>query len=290
ATGATTRFTQPGDQVNPRISGNLLAWQDEPPGRSSVNIMLRDLANGVQLKVPARTWAYTPDLSGGKVIWVDDPKAAAVYLYDIPADSARRMTNKTGIQGSPSLDGNRITWADPRTDFAQVYVLDLNTGVETQLTKEDSNTFTPVISGDRVAWVDFRNGNRDIYLYDLAARREMAVTTAELQQVNPQIGGCTVAWSDERNGSYDVYYKKIPGCTPSPAPAPGSHEAEVTNTPAPATTTVTTAPATPRTTAATTATTPATPLPTTKPPGFGALPALVATGAAVLVLARRRSG
>jgi beta propeller repeat protein len=285
ATGATTRLTRPGDQVNPRISGNLLAWQDEPPGRSSVNIMLSDLTNGVKQKVPARTWAYTPDLSGNRVIWVDDLTAPAVYLYDITADSARRVTNKTGIKGTPALDGNRITWADTRTDYAQVYVLDLISGVETQVTKEDSNTFTPVISGDRVAWVDFRNGNRDIYSYDLAARRETAIITAELQQISPQIGGCTVAWSDERNGSYDVYYKKIPGCTPPPAPAHVSLQPEET----PTTVTTVPLPTTTRVTTVTTLAPPSTPPPTTKPPGFGALPALVAAGAAVLFLVRVRS-
>ena len=171
-TGATKRLTLPGDQLNPRIYGDLLAWQDEAPGRSSVNVVLYDLETQARLKVPARTWAYSPDLSGGKVIWIDDPMAPAVYLYDIPGKTVRRVTNKTGIKSTPSLDGDRITWADTRNDYAEIYVLDLNTGVETNVTSDDTNHFTPAISGDRVVWVDFRNGNRDIYLYDLAARRE----------------------------------------------------------------------------------------------------------------------
>jgi beta propeller repeat protein len=285
-TGATTRLTLPGDQVNPRISGNLLAWQDEPPGRSSVNIMLYDLITEVKQKVPARTWAYTPDISGGKVIWIDDPVAPAVYFYDINGGTVRRVTNKSGIKGTPVIDGNRITWADTRSDNAEVYVLDLGTLAETQVTRDDSNHFTPAISGDRVAWVDFRNGNRDIYLYDLAARRETAITTAEKEQVGPQIGGCTVAWADERNGSYDLYYRKIPGCTPPPAPASVTLQPAVTTEPSPASTPPTTVPppTTPDTTVATTPTTPS-PVPTTtKPPGFGALPAFIAASLAVLVL------
>ncbi|MGA2933733.1 MAG: hypothetical protein ABSD81_01090 [Methanomicrobiales archaeon] len=285
-TGATTRLTLPGDQLNPRIYGDLLAWQDEPPGHSSVNVVLYDLETQARLKVPARTWAYSPDLSGGKVIWVDDPTAPAVYLYDIPGKTVRRVTNKTGIKSSPSLDGDRITWADTRNDYAEIYVLDLDTGVETNVTSDDTNHFTPAISGDRVVWVDFRNGNRDIYLYDLAAQQESAVTTSLGQQVDPQIAGCTVAWADDRNGSYDVYYEKIPGCTPSTAPAPVSLQPEITSTPTPETTlpaAATTPPTQTRTPVSATTETPA--IPTTKSPGFEALPAL-AILAALLMMRR----
>jgi beta propeller repeat protein len=280
--GATKRLALPGDQLNPRIYGDLLAWQDESPGRSSVNVVLYDRGTLARLKVPARTWAYSPDLSGGKVIWVDDPVAPAVYLYDLSGKMVSRVTNKTGIKGTPALDGDRITWVDTRSDFAQVYVLDLNTGVETQVTSDDTNHFTPAISGDRVVWVDFRNGNRDIYLYDLAARQELAVTTSEGQQVDPQIAGCTVAWADERNGSYDVYYKKIAGCTPSAAPAPVSLQPEVTSAPNPGTTSPTPAPQ-PSTPPGTPVSTPGTALPTTKSPGFEAVPALGSLAALVLL-------
>ncbi|MDD1669522.1 MAG: hypothetical protein LUO97_06940 [Methanomicrobiales archaeon] len=282
--GVTKRLPLPGDQLNPRIYGDLLAWQDESPGRSSVNIILYDLGTLVKRKVPARTWAYTPDLSGGKVIWVDDLVAPAVYLYDISGNTVRRVLNKTGITSSISLDGHRITWADTRNDYAEVYVLDLDTGAQTNVTTDNRNHFTPAISGDRVVWVDFRNGNRDIYLYDLVARREIAVTTSAEDQVDPRIAGCTVAWADNRNGSFDVYYKKIPGCTPSAAPVPVSLRPEITPTPTPEPTPSTPAP-TPSTLPSTPVTTPVTPVPTTKSPGFGTLPALATL--TVLFMAKR---
>ena len=286
-TGATTRLTLPGDQLNPSIYGNLLAWQDESPGRSSVNVVLYDLVTQVKLKVPAHTWAYSPDLSGGKVIWIDDPAGPAVYLYDILGKTVQQVTNRTGIQGTPSLDGDRITWADTRNDYAEIYALDLDTGVETNVTSDNTNHFTPAISGDRVVWVDFRNGNRDIYLYDLATQEEQAVTTAPGDQVDPQIAGCTVAWADDRNGSYDVYYEVIPGCTPSAEPAAVSLQPEATTTPIPATTLPTpvtiqsTQPGTPVSTVVTL-------IPTTKSPGFGAVPALGALAALVLITRMRR--
>jgi beta propeller repeat protein len=286
ASGATEQLALPGDQLYPRISGDLLAWQDEPPGRSSVNIVLYDLGTQVQLKVPARTWAYSPDLSGGEVIWTDDPTGPAVFLYDVMEKTVRRVTNRTGIKGSPAIDGHRITWADTRNDYAEIYVLDLDTGAETQVTTDNSNHFTPAISGNLVAWVDFRSGERDIYLYDVAAGREMAVTTSEGDQVNPQVGGCIVAWADDRNGSYDVYYRRIPGCTPSPAPAPVSLQPEVTATPAPETTPIPTVmPSTQPVTVASTL--PPTAVPTTKSPGFELVPVLAALAAMAMIMRRK---
>jgi beta propeller repeat protein len=288
ATGTTKQLTLPGEQLYPRIYGDLLAWQDEPPGRSSVNVVLYDLKTMVNLKVPARTWAYSPDLSGGKVIWTDDPAGPAVYLYDLSERTVRRVTNRTGIKGTPALDGGRITWADTRNDYAQVYVLDLDTGTETQVTSDDTNHFTPAISGERVVWVDFRNGERDIYLYDLAARREISVTTYLGDQVSPRIGGCIVAWADDRNGSYDVYYEKISGCTPSPGPAPVSLQPEITATPLPETTPSSPDIITPteRMTVILNWTPPSAAIPTTKSPGLAGIPVLAMV--AVFVLVRRR--
>jgi beta propeller repeat protein len=286
--GVTERLTLPGDQLNPRIYGDLLAWQDAAPGMISPNVVLYDLGTRVRLKVPAPGWGYSPDLSGGKVIWIDDPAAPAVFLYDIARKTLTKVTNRTGIQGSPAISGDRITWADTRNDFAEIYALDLDTGTETQVTSDTTNHFTPAISGERVVWVDFRNGNRDLYLYDLSTGQESAVTTSEGQQVVPQIAGCTVAWADDRNGSHDVYYEKIPGCTPSPSPAPVSLEPEVTptpSTPVALSTTPTTMPATP----ATTLYSPITTIPTTKSPGFEAAAALGTLAALVLVRRMNRS-
>jgi beta propeller repeat protein len=287
-TGQTSRLTLPGEQLYPRIYGDLLAWQDEPPGRSSVNVMLSDLVTGAKLKVPARTWVYRPDISGGTVIWTDDPTGPAIYTYDIAKEIIRKVTNRTGIQGPPMVSGSRVTWADSREDYTQIYILNFGTGSETRVTSGSSNHFTPAISGERVVWVDFRNGNRDIYEYDVASGRESEVSVGFGEQVAPQISGCTVAWADNRNGSYDVYYLKLAGCTPSPTPAPVSLEPEPTATAVPEEIPSTPA-ATPTTRVpTTTATTPVPPttVPTTEAPGFGIIPACVS--AAIMAIAIRR--
>jgi len=285
ATGNTTRLTLPGDQLYPRISGSIIAWQDEAPGRSSVSVMLHDLETNVTLRVPSRTWAYHPDISGNGVTWLDDLTAPAVYFYDIGEESWRRVLEKRGIKGTPALGGTRITWAETVDDWDEILVLDLETGKVTPVTTDFSNHFTPAISGDKVVWVDFRNGNRDIYLYDLSSGREHEVTTSFGQQLAPQIWGCTVAWADDRDGgSFDIYYERLAGCTPSPVPEPVHLRPE--ETPAPVTgTTVAAATATTRSTPA--VTTPVT-TPTTKSPGFGAPAALAGLAALAALILKGR--
>ena len=284
--GTTTRITLPGDQVNPRISGNLVAWQDEPPGRSSVNLMLQDLTTGNRFKVPTRMWAYNPDLSGSRVIWLDRPDSPAVYLYDLQDRTWERITNRTGIQGAPQIDRNRVTWADIRGDDRDIFVLDVVTGDETQVTEGDRNQFTPSISGDRVAWIDYRTGNFDVYTYNLATGRLSGITDDLAKQSDVQVGGCIVAWSDDRNGSLDIYYMELTGCTPPPAIGMITPPEE---TPVPTETPVTTrATPTRRTTVPTTATTPSTSVPTTQSPGFSPLLVLAGLGAVFLCRSRYR--
>ena len=281
STRATTRITLPGEQVNPRISGNLLVWQDEAPGHSSVNLMLQDLTTETRMKIPAQKWAYSPDISGRRVIWIDRLDSPAIFLYDVLDRTSERVTNRTGIQGYPQIDRNRVTWADIRGEDQDIFVLDVVTGDETRVTEGDRNQFTPSISGDRVAWIDYRNDYFDVYTYNLATGRLSGITDDRARQSDVQVGGCIVAWADDRNGSYDVYYQELSGCTPPPAIEKISLPED---TPVPTETPVATmtTPPTTETTVPTTVPTTATPVPATTTPGFGF--GAVAAGLGIMAL------
>ena len=279
--GETTRITLPGDQVNPRISGNLLAWQDEPAGHSSVNLMVQDLTTGTRKKIPSEKWAYNPDISGSRVIWIDRLDSPAIFLYDVRDQTWERITNRTGIQGYPQIDRNRVTWADMRGDDYDIIVLDVVTGDETRVTEGDQNQFAPSISGDRVAWSDYRNGHFDVYTYNLATGAMTGFNDDRAKQSDVQVGGCIVAWADDRNGSYDVYYQELEDCTPPPAAEMVMLPAE---TAVPTETPVTTATTPSATATPEPATTTPTPVPATTTPGFGF--AAVAGSLGILILAK----
>ena len=281
--GKTTRITLPGDQVNPRVSGNLVVWQDEPTGRRSVNLVLQDLTSGTRIQIPTPSDGYRPDISGRRVIWIDRLDSPAIFLYDVLDGTVDRLTNRTGIQDYPQIDRNRVTWADMRGDDFDIVVLDLESMEDRLVTEGDRNQFTPSVSGDRVAWIDYRNGNFDLYLSDLTRGGLTAITRDYPRQSDVQIGGCILAWADDRNGSYDVYYRELADCTPPP-------EAEVVMLPAEETpaATQTTVPTftTPRTTFPTAQTTvPVTTAPvpaTTAAPGFGLMAGAAGLGIIVL--------
>ncbi|MDD1653418.1 MAG: hypothetical protein LUQ64_02615 [Methanomicrobiales archaeon] len=283
SSGETTRITLPGNQDEPRISGNLIVWQDQAPGRLTTNLMLQDLTTGTRLTIPTSSSAYRPDISGSRVIFIDRLDTPAIFLYDVLEQTSERITNRTGIQGYPQINGNRVTWADIRGDDADIFVLDVVTGDETQVTEGDGNQFTPSVAGERVAWIDYRSGFFDVYTYNMATGSLSSITDDEARQSDTQVGGCIVAWADDRNGSYDVYYRELEDCTPPPAAefvslpgeTPAATEIPVT-TPVTLRTTATTVPAT--------VPTPATPVPATPAPGFGF--AAAAAGLGILVLAK----
>ncbi|MDD1652016.1 MAG: hypothetical protein LUO86_03160 [Methanomicrobiales archaeon] len=281
-TGETTRITLPGDQVNPRVSGNLVVWQDVPVGQRSGSLVLQDLTTGTRMKVPTPSSAYRPDISGRRVIWIDRLDSPAIFLYDVLDGTVERITNRTGIQDYPQIDRNRVTWADMRGDDFDIIALDVVTGEETRVTEGDRNQFTPSISGDRVAWIDYRNDHFDVYVYNLATRRLTGINNDLPRQSDVQVGGCILAWADDRNGSFDVYYRELEDCTPLAAAEvvmlPSETPTE-TETPMPTLTTPPTIPTMRTTVPVTTAPVPA----TTSPPGFDAGVA-VAAGLGIVVL------
>jgi beta propeller repeat protein len=283
-TGDTTRITLPGDQLNPRVSGNLVVWEDVPVGQRSAHLMLQDLTTGTRIQIPSPSSAYRPDISGRRVIWIDRLDSPAIFLYDVLEGTVERITNRTGIQGYPQIDRNRVTWADMRGDDFDIIVLDVVTGQETRVTEGDRNQFTPSVSGDRVAWIDYRNDHFDVYVYNLATRSLTGINNDRPKQSDVQVGGCILAWADDRNGSFDVYYQELEGCTPLAAAEvvmlPAEETMAATQTTVPA---FPTAPATVPTLRTTIPITTA-PVPaTTSPPGFDAGVAVIA-GIGIIVL------
>jgi beta propeller repeat protein len=112
-------------QYNPKVSGNIVAWEDarNPGGASQI---------------------YYYDLNLGQ------PGA--------PATMGTRLSTTDFDQTRPDVSVNRIVWADWRTgdEDSSVYMKDIVSGVETALVTDVNNQNNPTVSGDKVAFETYR--------------------------------------------------------------------------------------------------------------------------------------
>ncbi len=110
----------PGTLTNPRISGNLLVWQD-PTGVFGV-----DLSTGQPLPIPA-AGASEPDVSGSLVVWKQGTNAingldtSTGATFSVPVGDAK-------VFGPSVSDGSVVAWLAVDTQGAAVRAWDRATG------------------------------------------------------------------------------------------------------------------------------------------------------------------
>lgn len=172
--------TNPADQINPRIDGNIVVWQD---GRN-------------RFFPPFTEWD--------------------IYGYDLSTEQEFPVTNAPWAQAEPAISGNVVVWMDVRNDNWDIYGKDLSTGIEFPICRDPFGQGQPSIDGNIVVWVDYRNttpegwGQGDIYGYDLLTHTEFPISLDPSDQGPPQISGNLVVWHVRRNGDRDIYGAYIP--------------------------------------------------------------------------------
>ena len=221
----------PGNQVWPRISGNLVAY-DECTSRGC-RIMSVDLADPGKKRTPVSPSgynAYMPGIDGKRVVWVDARNASRNgSIYD-PANNLNiagvdlstgkpfTVTVAAKAQIHPDISGNIVVWTDYRkaknandTASGDIYMYNIATGKESLVSGAKGLQTNPVTNGKVVVWVDYRNEpdpdgyNYDIYGFDLATKKEFVVTKNPASQLYPAISGNTLVWADWRSGEGDIY-------------------------------------------------------------------------------------
>ena len=191
--------TAPGPQFAPRISGNLVVWEDWRDGNQA-DLYLYDLS---------------VDSDGdGIPNWKE-----AVRPNPDPAE--RRLTTTTDwsqCEGYPDISGRTVLYCDYSSytgPGANVIIGSLNV---------DSLVQTPVISdppayrqqpridGMQVVWEDWRSGEADVYWTDLAYPGvTLPVGASAVYEGLPDIAGARLVYSRYRGPTdvYNVYYQPL---------------------------------------------------------------------------------
>jgi Tol biopolymer transport system component len=194
-----------GDQVDPHISGSLVAYTDFSSGNGVIRYA--DLATGASGAVPAlgdgsdslpavsgNTISYVHFSAGGHAIatWtVGD--ATATVLDPMPGSNRR----------AAAVGADTVAWQDFGTNTLvspEIVAYDRSTGTTTQLTNDTRYDRDPAVdpSGDVITWAKCTSLAGGCDIWD-AVRTDSGWTTHRLT------GDATEEWNPHTNGTVVVY-------------------------------------------------------------------------------------
>ncbi|MCA1790000.1 MAG: hypothetical protein LC667_09115, partial [Thioalkalivibrio sp.] len=202
---------EPHMQVQPRISGNRVVWEDYRFGLPAV-FMLDLVTHRTTQVTPPGTENILPAIEGDRVVYVRSfacPAPWEVYVYDVPSGVAtlfHTIDCNVGLSGF-SMSGDRVVWHERRDENWDVYTYDFVTETEARVTTDDAEQGGPSIYGDTIVWSDRRHGKPwgDLYTYDLRTGVEQRITDATTLGRGPIVTADKIVWGDTRGGYFALY-------------------------------------------------------------------------------------
>jgi beta propeller repeat protein len=195
--------TDPADQIQPAISGNLVVWADDRDEEGIYKVYLYDLANPDQEPKPITPEVrarrqLVPRISGRRIVWADQRHGRSVYVYDLDSGGEPQAiaTGIDRIQGEllPDIDGDWVAWTRWNGIGIQLEMLNLVTK-ETRAIS-GGNNFRPTISGNTVLWN--RSHPVVVFLHDLGdddPHNEIPLTDTDFSRNSPDVSGDHAVWN-----------------------------------------------------------------------------------------------
>ncbi|MCK4297940.1 MAG: S8 family serine peptidase, partial [Planctomycetes bacterium] len=179
--------TAAGPQLAPRISGDLVVWEDwrdiTPDVQSDIH--LYDLSvdtdgdetpnwkdpdrpdpDPAEMMVTDTWWSEQyPDISGRRIVWLDLRRDTGtgtaiidIYLRDLegPTTATAVATDPATYREQPRIDGTKVTWTDWRQANPDAYWMDVATGAGGPIGGSSAAEGWSDVSGDRVIYEKHR--------------------------------------------------------------------------------------------------------------------------------------
>jgi len=219
----------PGDQTEPKVSGDLAVYTDKDFINGS-NIHYFDFLTGTDHVVPRSAPFDSDNLSdvgAGRIVFtrtrVSDLKAAAMF-YDVASGALQELDPQAPQVPMDRfvtvIGANTVAYQELEVGNGDIYAYDLVSGIATNLSHAFDSDGNPSVSpgGDVVVWERCFGSNCDI-LQSLRAGgiwgAPTTVAATSSTEGNPDSDGITVVYDSDRPSATakDIYLRPVAGGT-----------------------------------------------------------------------------
>ncbi|MDR3687249.1 MAG: hypothetical protein P4L93_09870 [Coriobacteriia bacterium] len=205
------------------VSGNRIAWDCSTDGHSN-NIFTRVVGDAGQKQLTNHAGiydaAYSPEVSGDRVVWVDNVGDWIVRVWK--SDDTSMAVGPLANDGwlDPHISGERIVWRSPDgSGVGQVTTLklgDLAPSVLTTGGTSNSDHAYQQVSGDRVVWREFDGSVYRVMTWAMGDSRPTTLS-GDYSANDPQVSGDRVVWQGYVGG-YQQIFTAVLAEQPVPTP------------------------------------------------------------------------
>lgn len=222
-TGTTSVVNNgPGDQTDPHVSGNLVAYTDF--GSGAGQIRYQDLSTGADSAIVTSGGTDSlSDVSGNTVVFVHFANSAhAIYAFDTTTGGpAVELDPQPGSnRREAAIGGNTVAWQDfgfSLVSSPEIVAYDRAAGTATRITNDALYDRDPAVSpaGTELAWTKCASvaGGCDIYSATSAGGvwTTHQLTGAGGEESLPDTNGAVVVYGSDRSGDPDIYWQPVAG-------------------------------------------------------------------------------
>lgn len=217
-TGTTTPVnTGPGDQTDPHVSGDFVAYTSNAGGIN--RIRTHDLSTSSDAVVPNNGEDdFLSDISGNRIVFTRLGAASSIYTFTIGGASASEVAPAGDVnRRNPAIGSSTVAWQDFGFSASmlqpEIVSHNLTTGVSTRLTNDALLDRNPSVSpdGSVVVWAKCQTTGTGCDIWMASGGTALALTGTEGEESVPDTNGSLVVYASARAGETDIFYKSVSG-------------------------------------------------------------------------------